>query len=414
MELVSWQIGRAQGRLRARIGPLVDVPGFASLAVRLCAGPQPIPPSDDKILVDARKPVRERWSNSETAVSAPGCVVLTGALDVAARARVDGLVDNLAAARVPVSCAPVAAGVPAEAANAALVVLVRVGLPEIEALITTRRQAGLPTVADLGPDALEPSANGLEPRLTEAAAALGAACGRVVTADGVLHAAAQALGVRVLMLPTLLTRERAASLRAARAPFDPMAPRVVGWYLPDAGSHVAGTRYADAVAEGIARAWIDRPDLIFLVGDAASVPRALVGHERVTVVSETALDLDALAKWTLHVWTPALVGGRVADDLRRFEEVSYLGVPSVMPAAASRAVDGFVSPNVLVKSMKRPEEWTEVLGGIFGDEGRRAQRAQEALRRAESIDDPSLAKAVANRFLGWAQYPAEQRERVTA
>jgi hypothetical protein len=39
MELVSWQIGRAQGRLRARIGPQVDVPAFAALVIRLGAGP---------------------------------------------------------------------------------------------------------------------------------------------------------------------------------------------------------------------------------------------------------------------------------------------------------------------------------------------------------------------------------------
>ena len=33
MELVSWQIGRAEGRRRARIGQWVDVPEFAALVV---------------------------------------------------------------------------------------------------------------------------------------------------------------------------------------------------------------------------------------------------------------------------------------------------------------------------------------------------------------------------------------------
>jgi hypothetical protein len=41
MELVSWQIGRAQGRLRARIGPYVDAPALAALVIRLGAGPHP-------------------------------------------------------------------------------------------------------------------------------------------------------------------------------------------------------------------------------------------------------------------------------------------------------------------------------------------------------------------------------------
>lgn len=45
IDLVDWQIGRASGRLRARIGPEVDAPAVASLVARLAAGPQPIAPS---------------------------------------------------------------------------------------------------------------------------------------------------------------------------------------------------------------------------------------------------------------------------------------------------------------------------------------------------------------------------------
>jgi hypothetical protein len=44
VELVSWNIGGAQGRLRARVGRSVTAPDLADLFSRLCAGPHPIAP----------------------------------------------------------------------------------------------------------------------------------------------------------------------------------------------------------------------------------------------------------------------------------------------------------------------------------------------------------------------------------
>ena len=43
--LVDWHIGRASGRIRARIRPDADAPTVAALVSRLTAGPQPLPPS---------------------------------------------------------------------------------------------------------------------------------------------------------------------------------------------------------------------------------------------------------------------------------------------------------------------------------------------------------------------------------
>ena len=45
IELVSWQLGRAAGRLRARVGVGVSMKEFAVLVRRLAAGPQPAPPT---------------------------------------------------------------------------------------------------------------------------------------------------------------------------------------------------------------------------------------------------------------------------------------------------------------------------------------------------------------------------------
>ena len=43
IQLVSWQIGHDEGRLRARIGQAVDTRPLARLVNRLCSGPQPVP-----------------------------------------------------------------------------------------------------------------------------------------------------------------------------------------------------------------------------------------------------------------------------------------------------------------------------------------------------------------------------------
>jgi glycosyltransferase involved in cell wall biosynthesis len=46
--IVPWRIGVARGRLRAQIGRGIKAAAFADLVRRLCAGPQPLPPSDGR------------------------------------------------------------------------------------------------------------------------------------------------------------------------------------------------------------------------------------------------------------------------------------------------------------------------------------------------------------------------------
>ncbi len=403
MELVSWQIGRAQGRLRARIGPHIDVPAFAALVIRLCAGPQPIPPSDEKMLLDSRRPVRERRPDAVTSEGASGCVVLTGSLDAAGRARVDGLVDNIAATGASVVVLPAIGTVPGAAREAAVLVLVGVAPgPEIDGLIAERHEADRSTVVDLAVADLAPG----EPCLTPAAAARVRACGRVVSPAGALHTAARSLGVRALVVPTLFTREYAATLRAARAPDvdDPTAPRIIGWRP----GRVAPA-YAHAVAEGIELALVHDTNELEFVGDRAALPDNLAAHERVRVVADSDLgpDLEVMRRWAVHVWTPQLIGDEIAGDeiagdTRLFEVVSYLGVPSVMPLVVTPAIEGVVSPFVVVESVDVAQEWGDVLHHVLDDADVRARRRQESLRRADALDSPATANMVAGRFLGWA------------
>ncbi len=408
MELVSWQIGHASGRLRARIGPWVDVPEFAALVNRLGAGPHPVPPADD--VITARPPVLEHWTSGALAANRR-CVVLTGALDAAADARLRALADNLEAAAVEVVVASHAGGgVATEAAAAARAadLLVLAGLPpapEIDELIATRRAAGRTTAVDLGPRDLD-STETAQPTLTAAAGALGDASGLVLAPGGALHSAAHGAGRRALVFPTLLARARAAALRDARALADPAGVLVIGWRLGAAGGQ---PEYATAVAEGIARLLTEHRERVEIVGAAEQVPAALRGHERVGIVAGAGeLDPEVIAHWAVHVWTPGLCAGEIVDDARLFEEASCAGVPSVMPVAATRGVDGFVSPHVLVEAVDRPDDWYDALHHVLDDPVVRARRAREATRRADALDGPAISKAAVSRLIGLASSSGER------
>jgi hypothetical protein len=410
MELVSWQLGRAAGRVRARIGPWVDVAAFASLVGRLCAGPHPIAPSDRDETSAVNVAVREHWTNAQTDAH-HRCVVLTGTLDAPAAARIDGLVDNLQAAGVSVLVGrhpapdPPAGDVARGARDAGLLVVAGVAPDaELDTVLAARGVARLRTAIDLGAHDLDVgrSAASTGPVLTAAAAALSEACEVVMSPAGALRTAAEASGRHCLVVPTLLTRAHAAALRDARTDADPAAVLVIGWPLR-AGS---GDRpaYFAAVADGIARILTEHGDRIEIAGDVDDVPAGLVGHDRLTVLPDAALDAQTIARWALQVWTPTFLAGEIVDDARRFEEASCAGVPSVMPAAAGAAVDGFVSPHVLVQSVDRADDWYDALHHVLDDVGRRTRRAHEAARRADALDGPAASKAVVSRIMGLARY----------
>jgi hypothetical protein len=162
--------------------------------------------------------------------------------------------------------------------------------------------------------------------------------------------------------------------------------------------------YAAAVADGIARYLTESRDDVEVVGDAALLPASLRGHERVSVVAHAALDDEAIARWAVHVWTPALTAGALLDDARLLEEASCAGVPSVLPAVACAGVDGFVSPHVQVEAVDTDSHWYDVIHHVLDDPYVRGRRAEEAGRRADALDGAAASKAVVSRLLGWAAY----------
>jgi hypothetical protein len=403
-ELVSWQIGRSSGRVRARIGRRIEAPALAALVRRLCAGPHPAPP------VDGAVPQMYTISRGRNARELSGarrsCAVVTGSLDGSSAARVDGLVDHMSAAGITVGVLPIDRGLPAGAATASLVVLT--GIDDVEAvsdLVAVRGEAQRPTVLDVAPRDLSSFETAeLPPSLTAEAARLAVACGLASSAGGAMHSALRTLAVRALVVPTMLTRRRAAALRDARRSFDAQAEAVIGWHL---GTRTSATAFRDEAAEGVAKVLANRFEVrVLVVGDPAQVPPVLRGHDY--LVEPGDLDPENLAGLTVQLWTPDIQGGLVADDLRAYVEASHAGVPTVLPLAARVAIDGHGSPPLVVQAPDQPEQWTVALRHVLDSPPRRRSRANEASDRADAVDSSAASKTVVNRLIGWALYETER------
>jgi hypothetical protein len=210
--------------------------------------------------------------------------------------------------------------------------------------------------------------------------------------------------VRALVVPTMLTRRRAAELREARRGFDAQAEAVIGWHL---GTGMSASASRDEAAEGVAKVLANRFDVrVLVVGDAEQVPPALRGHDY--LVESGELEPEVLAGLTVQLWTPDIQGGMVADDQRPYVEASHAAVPTVLPLAARIAIDGHGSPPLVVQEPDQPEQWTVALRHVLDSPPRRGSRAKEASDRSDAVDSSAASRTVVNRLMGWALYETER------
>jgi len=210
------------------------------------------------------------------------------------------------------------------------------------------------------------------------------------------------LPVRTLVVPAMLTRGRAASLRNARLAPGPRDGTVIGWHVGSTDDALPD--YLDAVAEGLAKMLADRTELhVDVVGDADRLPVPLRRHERVSVDASSPKP-ETLAGWALHVWTPRIIGREHVDDLGTLVEASFAGVPSLLPLPARRAMDGVAATEFLVSRYDEPEGWAAALSRLLGEDRTLSLAAREARRWSHTVHGPAACRASVNRLLGWARY----------
>jgi hypothetical protein len=395
-EVVSWRIGEARGRLRARIGRGIGAEGLAALVRRLCAGPQPLPPRHRKRRADPPK----RPQPSSPAVGAlDRSLRLVGLVGTAAdRARFGGVADHIAAYGGRLAIHTVDGQVPSDAEDADIL-LVRSLTPSgpTRDLVAARTRAGRVTVVDLAiADVVTPAAHRVE--LRPEAADLARSASAVTTTSPRLAAALRIGGIRAHVLPTLITRSHAAALTRRRSRRPAGRSHIIGWHT--------GTRHPDGDSQRVAaldtlrKLLAARPDLtVEVVGAVPEAAAPIRGH-RVTT-HPGAAEVESVSTWRVQLWTTSSIDAELTGDVGPVVDAHYLGVPTLVAADNVAVHEGLVARGLAVEG---PERWRPAVTALVDDEGTWSTRSAQAARLAEALYGPGSSLAALNRLLGWLRF----------
>lgn len=399
-ELVSWRRGRASGRVRARIGRRIDPATLASLIRRLCAGPHPIAAADRlEGPIHTWSPGVESRALHRARAGAGTVTVITGGQR--ANARVDGLIEHLFACGMEVAVVPIRRAALEVEGSADIVWVDATVRSELPAELATSRVGTRPrVVVDLDVHDLAGTGAKAQPALTPTAARLVEAADAVTSAAPAVHTAAGRATRRAQLLPTLLTHARALDLRRLRDHTEGRGQRLVGWSVGSAGS---SPMVLGAVAASLLELLDADPELrVEIVGNDELVPPAVLGHHRVTVVTDE--HAARRGEWVVHVWTPDFAGDEIASDALPLLEASCAAVPTVVTARLRPSIDGPLSRDLQVDEEEVPGSWSRRLQPLLQERHRWERRSAEAARRADALYGPESAEAVANRFIGWTRF----------
>jgi hypothetical protein len=395
-EVVSWRIGEARGRLRAQISRGIGADGLATLVRRLCAGPQPLPPRYRK----RRAAPAKRPQPASPAVGAlDPSLRLVGLVGTAAgRARFGGLADHIAAFGGRLAIHTVDGQIPADAEDADIL-LARSLTPSglTRDLVAVRTRAGRLTVVDLAStDVVSPAARRVE--LRPEAADLARSASAVTTTSPRLAAVLRASGLRSHVLPTLITRSRAAALARHRSRRPAGPSHVIGWHTGT--RHPDGDTHRAAVLDTLRTLLATRPDVtIEVVGDVSEAAAPIRGH-RVTT-HPGAAGVETVSRWQVQLWTTSSIHAELTGDVSPVVDAHYLGVPTLVAADNVAVHEGLVARSLAVED---PEQWRPTVTALVDDEGTWSTRSAQAARLAEALYGPGSSLATLNRLLGWLRF----------
>lgn len=393
VELVSWQIGRAHGRLRARVGRGIGAVALEDLVRRLCAGPQPLPPGE---AAQGGLRIRPRRRSKRRASS---LVALVAAPSTAQAARYAALAEHVAARGSRLTVSRVADGPPPETARTADVVVVSglSGSSPVHDLSELRRASGLSTVVDLGSQDLRRQGHVLRaPSLSPEALSLVRTCGAASTTSTKVQESLTDLGIRCLVLPTLLSEAHADRLRTLRGAHVTESATVLGWHTGAAGDPGDDTETIplDLLADLLDR----RTDLtVELVGNNTRLARSLARHPRLTV-DQGDPPAGSILRWRAQVWAPLATQAIGGEDVRAVVDAHHLGVPTVVAASSQPAIEGLVPAALTLGGSGRS---LGLVGQLLDGDRLWRHWSDAVVQLSASLDAPSTSASVANRFLGW-------------
>jgi hypothetical protein len=395
-EVVSWRIGLARERLRARISRGIDAERLAALVRRLCAGPQPLPPRHRK---RRGAPAKRPQSASPAVGTLDPSTRLVGLVGTPAdRHRFGGLADHVAAYGGRLAVHTVDGQVPSDAEDADIL-LVR-SLAEsgpIRGLVAARARAGRLTVVDLASaDVLIPAARRVE--LRPEAADLAQLAGAVTTTSPRVAAALRARGIRSHVLPTLITRSRAAALAKHRARRPAGPSQIIGWHTGT--RHAGGEPHRAAVLDTLHTLLATHPDVtVEVVGDVPEAAAPIRG-DRVTV-NAGAPEIEPVSTWRIQLWTTSSIDAELTGEVGPVIDAHYLGVPTLVAADNVAVHEGLVARALAVED---PGQWPSAVTALVDDEVTLSTRSAHAARLAAALYGPGSSLAALNRVMGWLRF----------
>jgi hypothetical protein len=405
LELVSWRLGQARGRVRARVGAAADSAELARVINRLCGGPQPLPPivaapggsTDDRrrgasaVFTTIRPRAR---SADRGAASAPITIAIgpsaSDGVDGGDAARVEYLVDCLeSAGRTTRTRRGGLDAVLDESGDGPAILHGYAPTAEMIPLVEQRRTAGRLTVLDLTADLLDRPV-GVEASslaIDEATRALARSCGALLCPSRSIATELSEPELATLALPTRPTRRQIDTMLTAGVRTDPGL--VVGWRVDPAPQ-------AEQAAVGRAlELLLDRaPDLaVELCG-----PRADGIHLRASTRRR-----ESAGEWLAQVWTIDRRAAELTGALRPLLDAGFAGIPTLV--AATNPVASLVAhPNALV--VDEPEDsqsWFGPLELLLADADRRVRLSSEVRGNASALFGAEGAALTANRLVGWLE-----------
>ena len=308
VELVSWRIGVAQGRLRARIGRGVGAGALADLVNRLCSGPQPLPPTRspsvsrvDLDLRHRRASVPPSRSKARRAPSTTSIVVISPPTEPTTH--MEALATELALTNKVHRLPPDTAEATLVESAALVLISSKVAADQADDIIGRRGATRRPTLIDVEPaDAFDLAALAAGEALVRPDLTVAARASVVVVPSRTIGAALRTPTLSPHVVPYLAGRPDMLTLTGAAEDRTPPEHPVIGWRIGRVGPPPApvAAAVADAllelVAEGVRVEVVARPeDLPATLHDR---PELVIHHDEPTP--------SELAAWTTQIWTPPL------------------------------------------------------------------------------------------------------------
>lgn len=387
-ELVSWRIGEAQGRLRARIGRGTKADALADLVRRLATGPVPVGPPDRPPRPDGQRLLNPRRALNRAPKGPPlSLQALVDPSSPDAAGRFQAIFGHLAPP-THTSVEPITDPIsPASATVDVLVVSDPQTTPAISDLVRTRLAAGRPTLIDVGSDTAPSAA--LDDLVRVAGLAL-------TTDEARRDDLINRLGARAFTLPDLVPGGRVEELAASGEEAARAGRTTIGCDLRNTARQVQRS-VRDALIELTERS----PDLRWmLVADEPGPLTDLAGRRGVSITTISPRPPEQ-AGWLASIVASDRAPRRLGLGL---VESQLLGVPVICPAGHPASREGLVTPSLTVADPTDSHQWSRSLDDLIHGPGLWERRSIDARALALALYGSASTTALIDRFLGWLHF----------